>query len=630
MLNKLYKLITIAIICVGLISCAEKKPNLTVGSKPFTESQILAEMISQLAENEGINVIRNMSYGFTATMMEASKQGFIDVYPEYNGTSLTFLGQAPTSDSAKSTEIANKLFESQGLMLADSFGFSNDYVMTMTAERAQELGVTKISDLASSSDPVTYAIEADFLERPADGLQQMNRHYGITGSSELTYDSGTEGKDQQISALLDRSADVAELFATDGQIAEYGLVVLEDDKNFFPIYESVPLVRTAALTDVPGLSTVLEKLGGAISAADMQAMNKAVDLDAQTPASVATAYLVSKGLLPEGTEVGGAEQLLVAADPSVVTSSVTAKALRAIRAGFSGSDLKISNSASPLQALSDGSARVAMVGAESFYSLGDSGPVADTSAEAFAVLGYKSGHLIGLRNGPSSIAEMSKIATGPEGSGSSTVLDMILNSLGSSESVEVTRSDSSISDLVSGLVNGDYDGVFVMAPQGDREVTNALLNASVGLIGLNEWAEGGHTAKFSFIRPATIAAKTYSSQYQPVASVSTQFVLASPVEQVQDAGEVGPGTAGTAESGVVPISAEAVTAIREAIGVSDVVDPSIPVHASLAPTIEVIDKSLPFNIHVSVVNILMIVFSIWIIYLCFLPTPRTFTLPEDD
>ena len=630
MISKFSKLITVAFIAALLFGCADKKPNLTVGSKPFTESMILAEMISQLAENEGVNVIRSMSFGFTATMMEAAKQGIIDVYPEYNGTSLTFLGQAPSSDSAKSTETANKLFESQGLQLAGSFGFSNDYVMVMSADRAQALNVSKISDLASLSDPVTFAIEQDFLERPADGLQQMNRHYGITGSSELSFESGTEGKDQQISALLDQSADVAELFATDGQIAEYGLVVLEDDKKFFPIYESVPLVRSESLSAVPALSTVLDKLSGAITAADMQAMNKAVDLDAQTPASVATSFLVSKGLLPEGADVGGAEQLLVAADPSVGRSSTTAKALRAIRSGFSGSDLKLSNTASPLQALSDGSAKVAMVGAESFYTLGDSGPVANSNAEAFAVLGYNTAHLIGLRNGPASISEMNKIATAAQGSSSSNVLEMILNSLGSSESVEVINSDSSIADIVAGLVNGDYDGVFIMAQQGDRELSSALVNASVGLVGLNEWAEGGHTAKFSFIRPATIAAKTYSSQYQPVASVSTQFVLAGPMEQVKDTGEVGPGTAGTDGSGVVPISGDAVTAIREAIGVSDVIDPAVPVHASLAPTIEVIDKSLPFNIHVSVVNILMILFSVWIIYLCFLPTPRTFTLPEDD
>ncbi len=630
MLTKFTKYIGIGLLSATLIGCAEEKVQLTVGSKPFTESMVLAEMIAQLAENEGIDVQRSLSFGFTATMMEATKQGIIDLYPEYNGTSLTFLGQAPTSDSTRSTETANKLFESQGLQLADSFGFSNDYVMVMTEERAQELGVSKISDLASLSDPVRFAIEKDFLERPADGLQQMNRHYGITGSTALTFDTGTEGKDQQISALLDQSADVAELFATDGQIAEYGLVILEDDKKFFPIYESMPLVRTEALTNIPGLSGILEKLGGAITAVDMQAMNKAVDLDAQTPASVATSFLVSKGLLPEGADTGGAEQLLVAADPSVGQSSTTAKALRAIRAGFSGSDIKISNTPSPLQALSDGSARVAMVGAEAFYSLGDSGPVANKNAEAFAVLGYKSAHLIGLRNGAGSISEMSKIATGPEGSSSSVVLDMILHSLGSSESVEIIRSDSSMADLVAGLVNGDYDGVFIMAQQGGREITGALLNASVGLVGIDEWAEGGHTAKFSFIRPATIAARTYSSQYQPISSVNTQSVLAGPVEQIQSAGEVGPGTTGTGDSGVVPVSAGAVTAIRDAIGISDVVDPALPIHASLVPVVNVVDKSLPFSINVSVVNILMIIFSIWIIYLCFLPSPRSFTMPDDE
>lgn len=630
MLNKVLKYAGISLLCASLIGCAQDKVQITVGSKPFTESMVLAEMIAQLAENEGIDVQRSMSFGFTSTMMEATKQGIIDIYPEYNGTSLTFLGQAPSSDGARSTETVNTLFEPQGLQLGASFGFSNDYVMVMTQERASELGVSKISDLASLSDPVTFAIEQDFLERPADGLQQMNRHYGITGSTALTFETGTEGKDQQISALLDRSADVAELFATDGQIAEYGLVVLEDDKSFFPIYEAMPLLRADALTRVEGLSSVLEKLAGAITAADMQAMNKAVDLDAQTPASVATSFLVSKGLLPESADTGGPEQLVVAADPSVGRSSTTAKALRAVRAGFSGRDIKLENTATPLEALSDGSARVAMVGAEAFYTLDDSGPVANTNAEAFAVLGYRTAHLIGLRNGPGSISEMSKIATGPEGSSSSKVLDMVLHSLGSSENVEITRSDSSIADLVAGLVNGDYDGVFVMAQQGGREITSALLNASVGLISLDQWAEGGHTARFSFIRPATIAAQTYSSQFKPVSSVSTQLVLAGPVEQIQGTGEVGPGTAGTGDSGIVPISADAVNAIREAIGASDVVDPALPVHASLVPVVSVVDKSLPFSVNVSVVNILMIAFAIWIIYLCFLPSPRSFTLPDDD
>ncbi len=625
------KSIAVIIISALLIGCADDKPTLKVGSKPFSESMILAEMIAQLAENEGINVERNMSYGTTARVMEATKQGVIDIYPEYNGTSLIFLGQAPTSDSEKSTATVNELFKDQGLELGSGFGFSNDYVMAMTPERAQELGVTKISDLAKLDEPIGFTIDEDFLERPADGLQQMNRRYGITGSTHIAYPIGSEGKDQQISALLDRSADVAELYATDGQIAEYGLVVLEDDQQFFPIYESMPLVRSEALAEVAGLSEVLQKLGGAISAADMQAMNKAVDLDAQTAASVATNFLVSKGLLPEGAEVEGIDEIKVAADPSVGRSSTTAKALRAIRAGFSGSDLEVANSESPLSALDNGSARVAMVGAESFYSLGDNGPEVSGIAEAFAVLGYKTGHLIGLKTGPKSITEMKKIVTGQEGTGSAIVLTMLLNSFGLTDSVDVTYSDLTLEDLVNAVSGGDYDAVFVMEQQNDRAVARSLENPAVNLVSLEEWALGGHTAKFSFIRPATIPARTYTDQFRPVSTVTTQYVLAGPVEKKQDTGEVGPGTAGALlDGGAIPISAEAVKSIREAIGDTDVIDPSMPVHASLAPEIEVVSKALPFSANVSIANILLILFSVWIIYLCFLPSPRSFTLPEDD
>ncbi len=629
MLKNYLKYITLIFVSLTLISCSEDKPTIKVGSKQFTESEILADMIAQLAENEGIAVERKIRFGNTNTVLEALKQGILDVYPEYNGTSLTFLGQAPSSDGAKTTEIVNKLFEPSGLQLAGHLGFSNDYVMAMTQERAQELVVTKISDLASLDDPIVYSIDSDFLERPADGLQQMNRHYGISNSTNIAFPLTSEGKDQQVSALLEGKADVAELYSTDGQIAEYGLVILEDDQSFFPVYHAMPLVRTEALTNVPGFADVLKKLEGIITDDDMQAMNKAVDLDAQTPASVATNFLVSKGLLPEDAGSDGADKMLVAADPGIGSSSTTAKAIKAVRAGFEGRDLELSNTATPLAALASGDARVAMVGTESFYSLGDDGPVAKGTAEAFAVLGYKTAHLLGLRNGPDSITGMSKISTGVQGTGSAIVLEMILNSLGSG--VEIVNSDASVADQVAAMTNGDVDGVFVMAVQGDREVSKILSDdTSVSLISLDEWAEGGHAAKFSFIRPATIPAEAYPSQFSKVASISTQYVLAGPVERIQDAGEVGPGTAGTGESGVAPISADSVTAIREALGVAEVIDPAVPKHASLVPSIEVVDKSLPFDIHVSVVNILMVVFSVWIIYLVFLPTPRRFTLPDDD
>ena len=622
------KLIFVTALAIGLIvaGCGERKEVLKVGAKPFTESMVLAEMIAQLAENAGIPVERHIPFGPTNQVMEATKQGIIDVYPEYNGTALIFLGQAPTSDGERSTETVQRLFNPLGVQMAGKFGFSNDYAIVTTKEWAEQHGVTKISDLSNISEPLNFAVDTDFTQRPADGLPQMLRRYGLTANSTVDFPWSDEAKDQIVSRLLDGSSNVAELFVTDAQIAEYDLLILEDDLKFFPLYEVAPLVRSDALQSIPELAGVLSSLEGAIDASSMQQMNKSVELDAQSPASVATVYLASNGLLPEGAAVAAVESLSVVGDPGVMRGSETARALRAIRAGFQGMDIELVNSDDPLATLSNGEARVAMAGTESFYSMGESGPVAKDNAVAFAVLGHKTGHLFALSGGPGDISGMSRIATGQAGTGSALVLEMIMTSFGLN--VEIVNEEKSLGEQLEGLRNGDYDGVFAMLSQGDRNAESAMQAGGLMLVGMDEWSEGGHTAQYSFIRPTTIAANTYSSQSGAVSGVSTQYVLASPVEPQHETGDVGPGTANIAQA--IPVSAGAVNSIRDALGGSEIVDPAVPVHAALLTTIEVIDKSLPFSLDISIINILIIVFVVWIIYACFLPSPRTLTMPEDD
>jgi glycine betaine/choline ABC-type transport system substrate-binding protein len=258
MTNKYTKYLITLVLFVVIAGCGgEDKKTLRVGAKPFAESLILAEMIAQMAENEGIAVERSIPFGLTSKIMEALKQDVLDVYPEYNGTSQTFLGQAPTSDGEASTARVAELFAPLGLEMTGKFGFSNDYALVMTRDRASELGVQSIQDLTRISG-FSYAVDDDFVKRPADGLQQMNRRYGITGANVTTFETGTEGKDKIVSALLDGSADVGELFMTDGQIAEYDFVVLSDNLGFFPVYDVAPLVRSDALANIPGFREALE------------------------------------------------------------------------------------------------------------------------------------------------------------------------------------------------------------------------------------------------------------------------------------------------------------------------------------------------------------------------------------
>ena len=584
-------------------------------------------MVAQLAENAGIPVERKIPYGYTPKVLEATKQGVVDVYPDYNGTSLIFLGQAPSADGEKSTAIVQKLFKPLGIEMAGKFGFSNDYAIVVTSEWANEHGLTSISDLADLDEPLNFAVDDDFINRPADGLPHMLRRYGMEASSTQAFPLGSDGRDQIVSALLDGSANVAEFFVTDGQIAEYNLVVLEDDLKFFPVYEAAPLVRSAALQTHPELAGVFEMLTGAITVEDMQRLNKLVDLDAQSPAGVASAFLASKGLLAEGA-TANLEILNVVGDPSLSTGSSTAQALRAIRAGIQGKDLKLVNSPDPTMELASAEARIAIMGAENFFEAGESGPVAKQRAQAFAVLGYKSAHLfVGRFGSINDLSAISRIATQQEGSGSAVVLEMMLNSLERSD-VEVIHQQMTLTEQLQELANGNFDGIFIMANQGDRQIRDALQSGSVRLIGLDEWSEGGHAARYSFIRPTIIPADTYPSQSDSVQSVSTQFVLAGPVEIQQEAGEVGPGTAGVGN--VAPIGAATVMAIREALGSQEVIDPAVPVHSALVPTIEVIDRSLPFRADVSIINILIILFTIWVLYTCFLPSPRTFTMPDNN
>jgi len=255
---------------------AAGEPVLRVGSKRFTESYILGELLAQTAAPHA-RVEHKQGLGNTAIVLAALKSGSIDVYPEYTGTiSLEILKHAePVALEQMQRELA-----AQGLGIAVPLGFNNTYAL---AVRGDTGGVRKLSELAAQRD-LRYGLSHEFIGR-ADGWPGLAKEYGISATP--------RGLDHGIAyeALAQKQVDVIDIYSTDAKISQYGLRVLDDDRGYFPRYDAVLLYRLDAARRFPAAWQALRALEGRISAADMIAMNAAAELRGQPFADIARDWL---------------------------------------------------------------------------------------------------------------------------------------------------------------------------------------------------------------------------------------------------------------------------------------------------------------------------------------------------
>ncbi|MDJ0936308.1 MAG: glycine betaine ABC transporter substrate-binding protein, partial [Kiloniellales bacterium] len=525
----------------GLAACEEEPPVLRVAGKNFTENMLMAEMLAQLAEREGITVQRAIPYGRSAEVFEALKQGKIDIYPEYNGTGLVYLGQPAMADGKAALARVRALYGPLELTWGESLGFSNDYVLVMRPEEAQSLGVGKISDLAGLG-PLEIATDTDFLERPLDGLGALIRRYGLTEGKVQSYALGDGGKDKIVQALLDGEVKVAELFRTDSQIAAFDLAVLDDDLGFFPVYEPSPLVREDALARFPKLSGAMTLLQGKVTADAMRDLIAQVELEGRSVPAVALAFLADVGLVDETAEVagGGAETLTVALGGLDSLSGPAGRAVRASKAVFPKRSIDVARAANPLDLVTSGEARLAVVGTESFYSLEDGAAVLSSSAEALGVVGYRLAHVMVPGSGAASLAEVKRLGVGEAGSASDRIARNVLAGL-DIEGVELISGESGdLKAQVEAMSKGLVDAVFVMAPLGDSAVLDIMETGRYRLLSVEGWSQGNAPIRFSFLRPAKVPAGTYPGQAGAVETLSTQMVLAGPSSEREAFGAQGP------------------------------------------------------------------------------------------
>ncbi|MEM7547938.1 MAG: glycine betaine ABC transporter substrate-binding protein [Pseudomonadota bacterium] len=604
-------------LAVTVAGCDEAEDQITFGAKNFGESRVLAHMMAEIARSEGLPVAGVVDYETTQAIQEALKRGDIDAYPEYNGTGLVMLGQNPMTDGEAATTRVKELYEPLGFSWRAKFGFANNYGLVMRAERVAELGVTSMTELVSRAGNLSIGVEDDFTKRPLDGFEPMRQRYGFAFGSitEVPLSERASLYDQ----LIDGSLDVIEGYTTDGQIADYGLVVLEDDLKFFPVYDASPVARAAALSVHPGLGPALDALAGKIDGAMMQELNGKVDIEGRSPQAVARDALARMGLIDSGA-VETTEPLLIAASRDVSDGAASTAALRAARDAFTGQDIQILPGGNPLEMVATGDARLALVSSVEFFDLSGATPSRDNRFEAVAAVDQNVVHVITHLGGPTSLGQVTGFLTGPEGSSSHKVGGILVDGLGLSASMKPAEVES-ISSLLSGLTDGSTDAAIVFSPPGDRALIDALGTGDYRLLPVLNWSDGANLVKYPFMRPTRIAGSTYSSQFSAIETLGAQLVLAGPADQSSNdiVGDQGPSSIVT---DLTPISSTAVMAINTSIPGTLLIDPTLKQAAALAPALPEPPASINPAADISILNLLVVSLLVWLVWLFVRPEYR--------
>jgi osmoprotectant transport system substrate-binding protein len=268
-----------------------------VGGKGYTEQLLMAEMTSQLLVAKGFQVEQRTGFD-TNGLRQAQEAGRIDLYWEYTGTSLRVFNNATGRlTPAEAYSRVKQLDARKGLVWLAPSRVNNTYALAMRRADAMAKGISTISDLAArvlQGERLTFASNPEFFER-SDGLGPLEQAYGFEFARNLVVRMDI---DLIYQVLLNLTlVDVGLVFATDGRIPAYGLLVLKDDREFFPDYSMAPVVRSSTLQQHPELTGHLERLAATLDNETMARLNRTVDVERVPIQDVASDHLRSNGLI---------------------------------------------------------------------------------------------------------------------------------------------------------------------------------------------------------------------------------------------------------------------------------------------------------------------------------------------
>jgi osmoprotectant transport system substrate-binding protein len=292
--RRLFSLLSFFVL--GLLSACnpDRHSGIVVGSKNFSEQSLLGEIVAQHLEARTHQpVTRRFYLAGSYICQQALLAGRIDTYVEYTGTALTAILHDPleSNPSAVFGRVQSEYQKRFGLEVLPSLGFNNTFAIVVRGEDARRLNLKTISDAAPYTPRWRAGFGYEFMERP-DGYPGLARTYGLSFSGPpRILDLGLLYR-----ALLEKQVDLVAGNSTDGLLSARDLVMLEDNKHYFPPYEAVPIVRSDTLARYPEIRTALLELSGKINDGEMRKMNYEVDGEHRDIADVAREFLRLKAL----------------------------------------------------------------------------------------------------------------------------------------------------------------------------------------------------------------------------------------------------------------------------------------------------------------------------------------------
>jgi osmoprotectant transport system permease protein len=268
----------------------DEPPRIAVGSKKFTESVVLGDMLTLLAREAGADAIHRRELGGTQIVWKALLAGEIDIYPEYIGTlkKEILVGETLRDESDLRARLAR-----QGISMSASLGFDDTYALGMLEKTAAQLGIATISDLKRHRE-LAFGLSNEFMDRE-DGWPGLRRRYGLKPAE-------IQGVDHDLAyrGLASGAIAVTDLYSTDAEIEQYGIRVLDDDLRYFPAYEAVLLYRDDLPRRAASATAAMLRLEGAISQPEMIQLNAQAKLRSIAEERVAADFLHTKlGLVAE-------------------------------------------------------------------------------------------------------------------------------------------------------------------------------------------------------------------------------------------------------------------------------------------------------------------------------------------